>query len=713
MPTAQLIGGPGGLPGEPVAVAETRSGSAVGLPAVIGIALLALILYAAFDHGAVALPADTRLQVAIAAIAAVAGAGWLWSGTLRLWAPRSAVVGTVLLAAFACWSGITVLWSVAPDQTWIELNRAIAYVIVLCLAIAVGASLARAGELVAKGFVAIALAVSAYALGQKLLPGVHLAGVFDLNQTGSLPRLQEPLGYWNALALFIALGVPVALALAVDSTRRARSRLAAACAVELMLLTIALTYSRGGLLALALALVVGIAAGGERLRSLLWLSVAVIAAVPPIVLGLSSHSLTAAGVSLSSREGAGGLLALVLVASLAGLLAAGRVLLVLDRRLALDPGRARALRRLGLAAVTVLVLGAVAAVSLSSRGPGGTVSHAWNSFTSTRAASNSNPSRLLSADSENRWVWWKEAAGAFSDRPLGGWGAGSFGVVHLLYRRDTLPVQQPHSVPLQFLAETGVVGALLGIGAIVLLLSAAGRAIRSRAQGTERLLAAALLAGAVAYAVHCLYDWDWNIPAVTLPALVFLGVLIGARSGASGGARGPRSARSRSLERPSLGSRALGLGALTLWLCVFALSALLPSLAASKADSALIQAASGSPGALRSAQASASLASSLDPLSDAGLRAEASVAIHQGRLARARAELQQAVGRDPTDGLAWNALALVYGLLRDTGSATFALQRMVALDPRAQSAQAIARYELSSAPPGESVTATRTPPPAK
>ena len=681
------------MPGEPVAIAETRSGSAVGLPLAIAVALLALVLYAAFDHGAVALPVDTRLQVAIAAIAAVAG--------------------TVLLAAFACWSGITVLWSVAPDQTWIELYRAIAYVIALCLAIAVGASLARAGELVAKGFAAIALAVSAYALGQKLFPGLHLAGVFNLNQTGALPRLQEPLGYWNALALFIVLGVPVALALAVDSTRTARGRLAAACAVELMLLTIALTYSRGGLLALAIALVVAIGAGGERLRSLLWLSVAAIATVPPLVLGLSSHSLTAAGVPLSSREGAGGLLALVLVASLAGLVAAGRRLLALEPRLRLKAGSARRLRRLALAAISVLVLGALVAVSLSSRGLGGTVSHAWNSFTSTQAVSNYNPNRLLTTAS-NRWVWWKEAAGAFSDRPLGGWGAGSFGVVHLLYRRDTLPVQQPHSVPLQFLAETGVVGALLGIGALALLLGAAGRGIRARARGTERLLAAALLAGAVAYGVHCLYDWDWNIPAVSLPALVFLGVLIGARKGPRpSGARGSRVAGAPSLERPSLGSRARWLCALTLWLCVFALSAVLPSLAASKANSALIQAASGSPGALRGAQASAALASSLDPLSDAGLRAEASVAIHEGRLARARAELQQAVGRDPTDGLAWNALALVYGLLRDTAGETFALQRMVALDPRAQSAQAIARYELSSAPPRDSVTATRTPPTGK
>jgi O-antigen ligase len=87
-----------------------------------------------------------------------------------------------------------------------------------------------------------------------------------------------------------------------------------------------------------------------------------------------------------------------------------------------------------------------------------------------------DPAQLVSADSENRWGWWKEAAGAISARPVQGWGAGSFGVTHLLYRRDTLSVQQPHSVPLQFLAETGIVGAVLGLGCLTLLLTTAARA---------------------------------------------------------------------------------------------------------------------------------------------------------------------------------------------------------------------------------------------
>ena len=112
------------------------------------------------------------------------------------------------------------LWSVAPNQTWIELNRAITYVLTLCLAIALGASSPRAIRQLASGFFLVALVVTLYGLGQKLFPGLHIGGVFDLNQTGPLPRLQEPLGYWNALALFVAMGVPIALALAATDARR-------------------------------------------------------------------------------------------------------------------------------------------------------------------------------------------------------------------------------------------------------------------------------------------------------------------------------------------------------------------------------------------------------------------------------------------------------------------------------------------------------------
>jgi hypothetical protein len=686
------------------AVAD-RPAEANRAPVALAVALLALTLYAAFAHGSVSLSTGARIQVVVATIAVLAGVAVIWYGSLRFAAPRLAVAGVGLLTAFAVWSGVTLVWSVAPDQTWLELNRALLYVLVLCLAIALGASDQRAPEWIAKGFLAVALVVTAYALGQKLVPGLHVSGVFDLNQTGQLPRLQEPFGYWNALALFVALGVPSALALVTDTARRRRERLFGLVALELMLLVIGFTYSRGALIALVGALAVVIWMGGATLRSLMWLGVACIGLAAPLALGLADHTLTIANVALGRRESAGAILALVLLASVAASVLGARKLYDAEATVHVSPHRAKAIARLLIAmACLVLVIG-VLALAFSPRGFGGTISHAWHSFTTTRATSVYRPDRLLSVDSENRWVWWKEAAGAFSDRPFGGWGAGSFPVVHLLYRRDTLSVSQPHSVPLQFLAETGVVGTVLALLGFGLLITAGVRAVRRLPGGGERLVMAGLLAGASAYAIHSLYDWDWDIPGVTIPALVMLGVLVASR-------RRRPDLYPGTVRMPGVGAgpRALGLALLTLCMCTVALSAVLPSIAASKAADAVVEAASSSPATVQQAQADAEFAGRLDPLSDAGLLVQATIAVRHHALDQAREDLLEAVKRVPTDGQAWHQLAFVELSLGNPRDSIRALQRVLALDPHSQAAPGLASLIARSrsslqAPPQDSATA--------
>ncbi len=668
----------------------------------LAVALLAMVLYAAFAHGAAADAAAARIEVAIAAVAALAAAAGLWAGTLRFSAPPLALTGVALLLGFAVWSGITVLWSVAPNQTWIECNRALAYVIVLGLAITLGASEPRAPRWIADGFLAVSLLVTVYALGQKLLPGLHLAGIINLNQTGPLPRLQEPFGYWNALALFVAMGAPFALARAVDRSRRERDRLGGLIALELMFLVVGFTYSRGGMIALVLSLAVGVAISGACLRSLMWLAIAALGLIAPLAFGLSDHALTTANIALGSRENAGLLLLSILIASTAILLLGASKVVQLEGSIRVGPERARMIGRMLAGALAAAMIVGVLAVAFSSRGLGGTVSHAWSSFTTTRAASVYQPGRLLSVDSENRWVWWKEAAGAFTARPIAGWGAGSFAVVHLLYRRDTLSVNQPHSVPLQFLAETGIVGALLGLGALVILLIAGIRTVRRLAPGSQRLLSAALLTGSIAYMIHSLYDWDWNIPGVTLPALVLLGVVLGADRVRPRSRAAPR--------EPGAALRVAAIAISTLAMCTFALSSALPSIAASDASSAIVEAASASSSTVAHGQADAQLAAELDPLSDAGPRVEATIAVRRGQLRTALAYLVDAVRREPTDGQAWLELAYVESALRDARDAIRARERVIALDPDVPGVRAEASgfgqlQSLIKTPPRDSPTA--------
>jgi tetratricopeptide (TPR) repeat protein len=137
------------------------------------------------------------------------------------------------------------------------------------------------------------------------------------------------------------------------------------------------------------------------------------------------------------------------------------------------------------------------------------------------------PGRLTSLSSNNRWNWWREAWTAFEDEPLWGNGAGSFALSHRLLREDRLRVVEPHSEPLQFLAETGLVGALLAAGAVVAAACAVLRTV-ARVGVEDRPAALALAIGLAVYVAHSLVDWDWDFLAVSVPAFAVLGVLLGA-----------------------------------------------------------------------------------------------------------------------------------------------------------------------------------------
>jgi O-Antigen ligase len=399
---------------------------------------------------------------------------------------------------------------------------------------------------------------------------------------------------------------------------------------------------------------------------------------------------------LASRERDGLILLLLLVLANACLVVGARRLRRLEEDRPLSPEGVRWTGRILVSLVAVVVVLALLAVAFSERGLTGNVSHAWHSFTAARVTSNTDPQRLLSANSENRWVWWKEAAGAFSDKPIAGWGAGSFPVVHLLYRRNRLSVNQPHSVPLQFLSETGLIGTALATLAFALLLGAGIARVRSAPSGSQRLIASALLGGVVMFLVHSLYDWDWDIPGTALPALIFLGVLCGTPAARSAAGFGYL-------------TRACALAGVTFCACVFALSAVLPSLAATKASQAIVQAA-GSPSDVTHAESTARLAARLDPLSDAGLLVEATIAARRGQLERVRSLLMSATRRNPSDVTAWFQLSFDELSLGDRQAARQAGRRALSLDPfesapGALTAPVTGSSTLVQTPPRDSATA--------
>jgi tetratricopeptide (TPR) repeat protein len=170
------------------------------------------------------------------------------------------------------------------------------------------------------------------------------------------------------------------------------------------------------------------------------------------------------------------------------------------------------------------VLGVVLLFVLTS--PVDWVSDQAEDFTNPRTQPVSQgPERIASIGSNNRWGWWQEAWESFTDDPVGGAGAGTFQLVHLKLRDNANFVTEPHDLPLQALAETGLVGLLLALGAGLAALLAVRGAL-GRLEGEERAAGIALAVAALLYPLHGLVDYDWDFVSVSAPFFFTLGVLL-------------------------------------------------------------------------------------------------------------------------------------------------------------------------------------------
>jgi hypothetical protein len=309
---------------------------------------------------------------------------------------------------------------------------------------------------------------------------------------------------------------------------------------------------------------------------------------------------------------------------------------------------------------------------------------------------------VLRSNSGNRWVWWREAAGAFSDEPLKGWGAGSFPLVHRRYRENDLPVRQAHSVPLQILAETGLVGGLLALGGLGLLGWAAVARLR-QAGGRERRYVAALACASLAWGIHMWFDWDSDIPGVTLPMLIFLGVLAARPPGAPDAVEAvppPADARAPA------GPRAAGLLAGALILAALAASAYLPWLADDKTAEATLLSAVDDEATLAEAAKRAEEAAQLNPLAVEPVAAGIAIAQKRGRYEEVADLIEEAVERQPENPEVWLRAYAVQQFVDDAPARIASLRRALELDPHDES---VSFDAVSADVAPQSASATGTP----
>jgi hypothetical protein len=545
--------------------------------------------------------------------AALLAAGVLCGAALWGWLPvpaigREGVAFGLLSAGFLTWTGVTILWSILPDRSWDYFNRGLAYLMFAVIGAFVGSVVAP--RLVAWTVGGLVAVTCFWALAGKAVPALY-------DDYGRLARLRSPVGYWNALALVAVFGIPVALWAATRHRREIRA--GAVVGLYVFLLALLLTYSRGGVLAALVALALWFALTRDRFQGVVaFLEAGVPAALvfgvalllPGITTDTQPHAVRA-------QDGAWFALAVVLGAGAAYALA-----YLIRYRPA--PERERLLLRLALGAALVCV--AAGAIAVSAHG---------NPF-GTETAVGQGPGRLAEGSLNNRWSWWKEAWHGWVDEPLGGHGAGAFELVHRRFRDSNIDVREPHNLPLQFAAETGLVGLLLWGGAMAAALLGAWRAL-ARLAGDDREAALALGIAFPAFLVHGLLDYDWDFVAVCSVVFFVAGFLL---------------ATGRAPIRLGREYAWVAVIALVTWAGLYSIAA--PRLADARVNRAYSQIESGSNQAAETAKS----AHSLNPLSAEPLWAWASAEEAAGRLQPARRLYVRAIELQPLNWETWYQLGL-------------------------------------------------------
>jgi hypothetical protein len=340
---------------------------------------------------------------------------------------------------------------------------------------------------------------------------------------GSGPRLRYPLGYWNANGAMFGIGVGLLLWTSRRAAWQGLQWLSVA-AMPALLLALYFTYSRGSLVALAIAAGCTIVLSRDRLWILATLGVGAIGALPA-VLALQARRSLADNIDTQTSVQQGVTVLLILLAGIALALLLFAALRWAERRGGQLTGRAVALSRnrnvlKGVAAgLAVLAIGGAIAV-------GG---RAWDQFSSAEAQFPYEAEKHFSeVNGAGRHDFFRVAIDAFEEKPIAGIGAGTYMFAWDEHRSIERPVHDAHSLYLEAFAELGIVGGLAVLFLVGTILWTGFRAWRA-ALHPQRDRYAALFGTTLAFAVGAGIDWFWEIPAFGGVFFLAAAVLIAAR----------------------------------------------------------------------------------------------------------------------------------------------------------------------------------------
>jgi hypothetical protein len=582
-----------------------------------------MLLWAAHDGG---YDADTWYWGALlvlgtlAASAALVGPGWREQSRLSR-------LSLIAFGLYVAWSFASIAWAQAPGTALEGSNRALLYLCVFALM----AALPWTAEAAIAVLLCFAVGVGAIAF----VIVVRLASTDHVDALLAAGRMNSPTGYYNATAALFMMGALVSCALA---GRRAlpgplRGLLLALAAADLQL-TIA-GQSRGWLFTLPLVLVAALLVVPGRWRA------TAAALIPTAAALIAAHSMlriydAANTPELSGVASHAGQKALVLFGAVFVL---GTLLAWADQLWAIPPASRRARRVVGaLACAAAVAAGCGGALVVSHGHPFQFISKQWHGF--SRVQSVRTGSHFSDVGS-GRYDFWRVSLDAFAAHPLGGLGQDNFADYYVKRRRSYEEPNWTHSIELRLLAHTGIVGFVLFMSFLVASVAAAVRT-RGRASPLARTAAGIGLLPLVVWLIQGSLDWFWEMPALSAPALGFLGMAV-----ALGRTEHAAKRSSRAPSRSGLGRLRAGTAVVLFAAAVAVLG--FPYLSVREVSIADDSQAANPAAAMSAFQRAAAL----NPLSAVPGRLAGAVALVSGDYSTAASRFHQSIAREPGGWFAW------------------------------------------------------------
>lgn len=550
---------------------------------------------------------------------------------------RPTLVALGALSTYVAWSYLSIAWAQAPGTALEGSSRALMYLLMFALLTTIPWT-DRAAAIVLVTFVGGIGVIAVVLL-------VRFASATGLSHLLLQGRLLAPTGYVNSNAALFTLTALMSVAL---GSRRelpglVRGFLLSTGCASLQLAVMA--QSRGWLFTLPVVLLVTICVVRDRLRFIAFavLPVAGTLVVVHRLTGVFGATPGSALAHAARVAGRGSLVLCFVVFVLATLIAWTEKLLP---RRELTPGGRRAL---GIVLTIATLAAGAAGIAAATHGhPASFVKRQWQGF--SRPPKSSARGSYFNTVGSNRYDFWRVALDATKAHPIGGLGQDNYGEYYVKRRRSNEEPSWAHSLELQLLASTGVIGfALFAVFAAAALL-AAWRARTTGSQLGRALAGAAMLPFAV-WLVHGSVDWFWEMPALSGPALGFLGL---AAAGTSEGAvrSATRATRTRTWAIVAVAGVAFVASVVALGL---------PYLSLREASLANSVSASN-PGA---ALSDLHHAADLNPLDAVSPLTAGEVAMNHAEWRVAKERFAQSISRDPGSWFAWLGSGLASSSLGD------------------------------------------------